>query len=303
MLALAKTAISDWIEDRAMSRGAAIAYYTVFSLAPLIMLVTAIASLVWDQAAVQQALYTELGALIGDKGVTLLQEVISGMAAKDTGIIATITGVVLLLIGSTTVFSELQDALNQIWRAAPLKVSGLWSWVRVRILSLSLIGAIGFLLLVSLTVSAIMAALGRAFANAWAGIALLVEAANLAISVTVIAALFGAVFKILPDVRIAWRDVVTGAIVTSVLFHVGKYLIALYIGLSDLNTAFGAAGALVTILIWVYYSAQIFLLGAEFTKAYAFAHGSRKHDEAERPHGAPPSPEAREKASETPPLR
>lgn len=290
---LVREAVNDWIDDRAMSRGAAIAYYTVFSLAPLLLLVIAIAGLVWGEEAARGAIMGQLSGLTGPKGAEALEGMIRSASNTSSGILATVVSIGLLILGATSVFAELQDSLNQMWNAPPSKISTWWSWLRVRMLSLSLIGAIAFLLLVSLVISALMTAIGDHLSGGALEVGFLIEAANFLIGLTITAALFGAIYKILPDVRISWADVAIGGMVTSVLFHIGKYAIALYIGFSDLASSYGAASALVIILIWVYYSAQIFLLGAEFTKVYAFTFGSRRYAEG-RPRGAAPNPEARE---------
>lgn len=276
ILFLAKTAISDWIEDRATSRGAAIAYYTTFSLAPLLLLVIAIAGLVWGHEATQGAVVAELGNLTGPAGASAIQTMIESASDREAGMIGTIVSIVLLVFGATTVFAELQDALNQLWHAPPSKASGIWSWIRARLLSFSLIVAIGFLLLVSLTISTLITAVSKHLGSQAAEVGMLVEAAHLGLSLLVTAAMFGAIYKILPDVKISWRDVAIGAGITAILFHVGKYLIALYLGLSNVASSYGAAGALVIVLVWVYYSTQVFLLGAEFTRAFAFTYGSRR---------------------------
>jgi membrane protein len=300
IFSLCRTAVMDWIEDRATSRGAAIAYYTVFSIAPLLLLIIAVAGLVWGQDATQGAVLGQLGGLTGPAGATALEDMVRSASDRESGLIATVTSVILLLLGATTVFAELQDALNQMWNAPPAKASGLWAWLRGRVLSLSLIVTIGFLLLVSLVLSTVVTALSERLAQG-AEIGLLVEAMHLLTSLIVTTAMFAAIYKILPDVAISWGDVAVGAGLTAILFHIGKYVIAAYIGLSDIASSYGAASALVIILIWVYYSAQIFLLGAEFTKVYAFTVGSRRADAARRPRGKAPNAEARAVNGTTPP--
>ncbi|WP_119421912.1 YihY/virulence factor BrkB family protein [Desertibaculum subflavum] len=273
---LAKTAVTDWIEDRATSRGAAIAYYTTFSLAPLLLLVISIAGLVWGQEATQGAVVEQLRALTGPAGARAVEAMIESAADRDAGVIATAVSIGLLVLGATTVFAELQDALNHLWNAPPAKRSGLWSWLRTRLLSFSLIIAFGFILLVSLTVSTLITALSRHLGSGILELGLLFEAAHLGLSLLITATLFAAIYKILPDVRISWRDVGIGAGITAILFHIGKYLISIYLGFSNVASSYGAAGALVIVLVWVYYSTQVFLLGAEFTRAYAFTYGSRR---------------------------
>ena len=259
--------INNFIADRAMTRGAAIAYYTTFSLAPILLLVIAVAGLVFGEEAVRGAILGELGGLMGTEGAKALEDLVQSASDTGSGIAATTVSVILLVIAATTVLAELQDALNVIWNAPPQNISGWWSLIRARLLSLALIGAIAFLLLASLAVSAAVTAFGKYFAGA-EGSALL-EVLNFVVSFLVLTGLFALVYKILPDRRLAWRDVGVGAAVTAALFSIGKFLIGFYLGTTDLASSYGAAGALILVLVWVYYSAQIFLLGAEFTKVYA----------------------------------
>ena len=259
--------INNFIADRAMTRGAAIAYYTTFSLAPILLLVIAIAGLVFGEEAVRGAILGELGGLMGAEGAKALEDLVQSASDTGSGIAATTLGVILLVIAATTVLAELQDALNVIWNAPPQNISGWWSLIRARLLSLALIGAIAFLLLASLAVSAALTAFGKYFAGEEGST--LLEALNFTVSFLVLTGLFALVYKILPDRRLAWRDVAVGAAVTAALFSIGKFLIGFYLGTTDLASSYGAAGALILVLVWVYYSAQIFLLGAEFTKVYA----------------------------------
>jgi membrane protein len=264
---IVKETIWNFIADRAMTRGAAIAYYTTFSLAPLLLIVIAIAGLVFGHDAVQGAIFGELRGLIGGQGAGLLEQLIKSASNPGSGIVATVASVILLLLGATTVLAELQDALNVIWNAPPLKISGLWSWLRSRLLSLALIGAVAFLLMVSLAISAALTAFGGIIAGADASV--LLEALNFLVSFAVLTLLFALVYKILPDRHLPWRHVLVGAAVTALLFTIGKFAIGVYLGASNMASSYGAAAALIIVLIWVYYSAQIFLLGAEFTKAFA----------------------------------
>jgi membrane protein len=259
--------INNFIADRAMTRGAAIAYYTTFSLAPILLLVIAVAGLVFGEEAVRGAIMGELGGLMGRDGAKALEEMVQSASDTGSGIAATTISVVLLVIAATTVLAELQDALNVIWNAPPQNISGWWSLIRARLLSLALIGAIAFLLLASLAVSAAVTAFGKYFAGEEGSV--LLEALNFIVSFLVLTGLFALVYKILPDRRLAWRDVGVGAAVTAALFSIGKFLIGFYLGTTDLASSYGAAGALILVLVWVYYSAQIFLLGAEFTKVNA----------------------------------
>jgi membrane protein len=258
-----------WLADRAPSMGAAMAYYMVFSLAPVLILVIAVAGLVFGQAAAQGAIVEQLGDLMGVEGAAALQAMIVSAGHKRAGIIATLIGTGALLVASTAVFVELQAALNVIWKVARRPRRALIAVVREQLLSLSLILALGFLLLVSLVLSAALSAFGHYLDGVFPGLPLMLRILHLALSFGMMSVLFGMIFKILPDTPVAWQDVWVGAMTTALLFSIGKYLIGLYIGSSNVASTYGAAGALVIILLWIYYSAQILLFGAEFTKACA----------------------------------
>jgi membrane protein len=266
---LCRAAGAAWIADRAPSMGAAMAYYMVFSLAPMLILVIAIAGLVFGQAAAQGAIVEQLGDLMGVDGAAALQAMILSAGHKRAGIIATLVGTAALLLASTAVFVELQAALNVIWKVARRPRRALIAVAREQLLSLSLILALGFLLLVSLVLSAALTAFGHYLDGVFPGLPLVLRILHLVLSFGVMSVLFGMIFKILPDAPVAWQDVWVGAMTTALLFSTGKYLIGLYIGSSNVATTYGAAGALVIILLWIYYSAQILLFGAEFTKACA----------------------------------
>jgi membrane protein len=272
-----KAAVSGWIDDYAQSMGAALAYYTMFSMAPLLLIVISIAGLVFGDEAARGEIFSQLEGMLGPSGALAVQGLLESVRKPSESVAATIFGVVLLLIGATSVFGELQDALDRIWRA-PVRggQSGWWRLVRARLLSFGLILGIGFLLIVSLVASAALAALqkwwGPVFRE-WAA-ASIIEVV-LSFLVTTIA--FAMIYKIVPRVRIHWKDVWIGATTTALLFTVGKVLIGAYIGRSGIASGFGAAASLVVVLVWVYYSAQIFLLGAEFTRAYAHKFGSRRN--------------------------
>ena len=267
-----------WIDDEAMTRGAAIAFYTIFALAPFVILVTAIAGLVIGRQAAQDALMEEIGRLIGNEAVTTLRSLASSANDTRTGAIATIFGISTILIGATTVFVELQTSLNRIWKAKPPMASAASTitWlVMMRLKGLALIGMIGFLLIVSLVVSAILAAVSRWFEGMMPDLFALVWITNLVSSLVVFTILFALVYRALPDTRIPWTDLWLGAAITAVLFTAGKSMIGLYLGTSGITSAYGAAGSFVLILLWVYYSAVIFLYGAEITRAYSEQVGSR----------------------------
>jgi membrane protein len=282
-----------WIDDHAQSMGAALSYYTVFSLAPLLLIAISVAGLVFGREAAQGAVVDQLQGLIGRQGSEAIQDLLKNVSKPSEGVIATITGVVVLVIGATSVFAELQDDLNRIWQVpTPRKVSSWWAWLRTRILSIGLILAMGFLLLVSLAASAAFDAFAAWSTSPIAGWEPLVHAINLVLSFALTTALFALIYRFMPQATIEWRDVGIGASVTAALFALGKTLIGLYIGKSALASGFGAAGSLAVLLAWVYYSAQIFLFGAEFTWAYAHAFGSRQGQSTQPPAAAGDTPRA-----------
>jgi membrane protein len=265
-----------WSDDYAPSMGAAISYYTVFSLAPLLVIVIAIAGAVFGREAVQGLIVAELGGLIGEQGAGLIQNIVAAASDPDAGLIAGGISIVVLLLGATSVFTELQNALDRIWHIPPSqKPQGVWAILRSRILSFGLILGLVFLLMVSLAVSAAVAAFGSLTADLMPGSEALLHAINFAVSLGIATLLFAMIYKLMPSTPIAWRDVWVGAVTTAILFELGKFLIGMYIGKSSMTHAFAAAGSVVVLLAWVYYAAQIFLLGAEFTKVYADDHGSR----------------------------
>ncbi|ALG75468.1 ribonuclease BN [Azospirillum thiophilum] len=273
-----------WIDHDAMSMAASIAFYTIFSLAPLAILVIALAGLVFGDEAARGALVDQLSTLIGRDAGQTVQDLIARAGNRDTGILASIVGLCTIVVGATTVFVELQTALNRIWKVEAPQESTITWLVRVRLKALALIGAIGFLLIVSLVVSAALAAVGS-WAAGWAGGYLpampsLLWLLDMLTSWTVLTGLFAMIYRILPDTRIRWTDVWLGAAANAFLFAVGKLLIGFYIATSGVVTVYGAAGSFVLILLWVYYSAVIFLFGAELTRAYSERSGSRSHPPA-----------------------
>ena len=286
LYALSRQAVGAWIDDYAPSMGAAIAYYTVFSIAPLLLIVIAIGGLVFGREAVQGQIVAQMSGLIGNSGAVAIQGLIESASSPARGLLATLISVAVLVVGATSVFSELQSALDRIWRV-PVpprqnsvgKLGSVWNLVRGRVLSFGLILGLGFLMMVSLVTSAALAAFGKWSSGMIPGWENLLQAVNLTIGLAFTTVLFAMIFKIMPRARIAWRDVWTGALVTAVLFELGKMLIGLYIGKSSLTSGFAAAGSLVVLLVWVYYSAQIFLLGAEFTWVFAHRKGSRTAQE------------------------
>jgi len=277
LFALCRQATAAWIDDYAPSMGAALAYYTLFSVAPLLLIVISIAGLVFGPDAARGHIFAELHDLMGEDGAGAVQALLQSVNKPAQGVFGTIVGVVLLGIGAISVFGELQDALDRIWRA-PGRAGGggLWALVRARLLSFGLVLGVGFLLIISLIASAAIAALGKFSTSLFGASAVLAEGLNLVVSFALVTVTFAMIYKIIPRVRIGWRDVWIGAAVTALLFAVGKSLIGLYLGRSTFASGFGAAGSLVVLLVWVYYSAQIFLLGAEFTWVYAHSFGSRR---------------------------
>jgi len=273
--ALLKMSVSNWSNDFAPSMGAALSYYTVFSIAPLLVIAIAVAALAFGQSAAQSAILDQIRGFVGPEGASAIESMLASAQKPKEGAISSALSVVMLLVGATTVFGELESDLNRIWRVTASKGSGVWKWLRTRVLSLGLVVTIGFLLMVSLVANAALAAWGKYWSGWFFGVEVALHAANLVLSLAVFTLLFALMYKILPRVKIAWRDVWVGAAVTALLFSVGKLLIGLYIGKTSVASSYGAAGALVVLLVWVYYSSQVFLLGAEFTKAYAESHGSR----------------------------
>jgi membrane protein len=272
---LAKKSVSAWREDYAPSMGAAISYYTVFSIAPLLLIVIAVAGFVWGREAVQGEIVGQLSGLIGQEGATGIQALIESANKPTKGVVATVISVLVLLVGATTVFAELQSALDRVWDVpASQKTSGIWATLRARLLSVGLILGLAFLLAVSLVISAGVAALGSWASGLLPGWETWLQIINAVVSLGTATLLFAFIFKLMPQAKVSWHDVWIGAAVTALLFEIGKALIGLYIGKSSVTSSFAAAGSLVVLLLWVYFSAQIFLLGAEFTWVYAHEHGS-----------------------------
>lgn len=272
------SAVGQWIEDRAMSKAAALAFYTLFSLAPVVLMVLAIAGAVFGEEAAQGAIFEELRELLGPSGAEAAQLVLSNARNPEAGLVATGLAIGLLLIGATTVFGELKDSLDQIWKVPPTDQSGLMIFIRTRLLSFSMILVLAFLLLVSLAVNAALAAAERVLSGYWGDAAALLVPVSSTISFAVIVTLFAAIFKLLPRLYLPWRDVWVGALTTALLFQLGKGLIGAYLGNNQFVTSFGAASSVIALMMWVYYSALIFFFGAELTRQYSLWFGSRRHD-------------------------
>jgi membrane protein len=273
---LIKETIDEWSKDKASRLAAAISYYTIFSISPLLVIAIAVAGIVFGEKAASDQIFREIRGLIGDQGAQAIQTLlVSAAQRKGSGILATIIGVITLLVGASGTFGQLQDALNTIWEVKPKEGRGIRGILRDRLLSFSLVLAVGFLLMVSLIVSAALAALGKYLSGLLPFSTQLMEVVNFGISLAVTTLLFAVLFKVLPDARVRWRDVWIGALVTALLFSLGRFLIGLYLGRNSVSSAYGAAGSLVVLLLWIYYSAQILLLGAEFTQVFANRLGER----------------------------
>ena len=275
---LAKETVTRWTEDKASALAAALAYYSLFSLAPLVLIAVAVAGLVFGQQAAEGQLYSQLAGLIGDSGAKAVQGIVANMHQQQgRGVVATVVGLATLLFGATGVFVQLQDSMNTIWKARPPTTNGIVEFLRVRLLSFSMVLGIGFLLLVSLILSAVLAVVGDYLGMFLPGGAALGHALNATVSLVVVTALFAMIYKLLPDTQVAWRDVWVGALLTSFLFTVGKFAIGFYLGKASVASSYGAAGSVVILLLWVYYSALILYFGAEFTHVYSMRRGSHRN--------------------------
>jgi membrane protein len=266
----------EWYADRGPRLGAALAFYTLFSLAPLLIIITAIAALAYGQEVAHAQIIRQIEELIGREGADAIRAIIENASRPSSGVAATLIGLATLLFGATIVFSELQDALNTIWDIPPKPERGMViGIIRDRFLSFVMVLSIGFLLLASMLANTILTAIVQNFGDILPGRAYVLRIANSALFLSIVTLLFAMIYKMLPDTTIAWSDVVIGAVATSLLFAIGKFLIGLYLVYSSVVSAYGAAGSLVVVLVWVYYSAQIFYFGAEFTKVYATRRGHR----------------------------
>ncbi len=296
---MTKQTFTEWSNDKGGRLGAALSYYTVFSLAPLLLLVISIAGLAFGREAAEGRMFGTLAGLLGAESSRLIQAAVTkAYQSRSGGILGTVAGIAILLAGATGVVIELQGAINTVWKVEPKPNRGIWGVVRTRLLSVAMILSLGFLLLVSLVVSAGLAALSGWLRSRFGDIAILGWFIDAAVALAVIATLIALIYKILPDAEVAWRDVWVGAIATAILFMIGKYLIGLYVGKASVGSAFGAAGSMAVLLVWIYYSAQIVLLGAEFTRVYANRVGakvrpSKQAVPAQVAARRPPPPDAR----------
>jgi membrane protein len=286
---LFRTTVERWTEDRGSKMAAALAFYTAFAVAPLLLIAIAVAGFVFGEAAARGEVLRQLGDLVGPRGAEVVEELLRRISRPRATLTATLAGLVAILAASTGVFIELQDSLNQIWNVAKRPGRGLLGTVKDRFFSFTMVLGTGFLLLVSLVASALLQGLSSTVAG-WAGTGLLMEAANFLVTFGLIAALFSALFRYVPDARTRWRDVWLGGLTTAFLFMLGKTLIGIYLGRSAVSSTYGAAGSFVVFLLWVYYSAHILFFGAELTRVFA------------EQFGLPPRPEPNAVAVECPPL-
>lgn len=273
-----KKSFNGFIDDKVMKLSASLAYYTVFSIGPMIIVIIYIAGLIYGREAVQGSLFEQIQGLVGASAAVQIQDMIKNAALNTDGNLAFIIGIVTLIVGATSVFAEIQDSVNQIWNLKPKPKKGWLKMITDRLLSFSVIVSLGFVLLVSLLINGViellMERLQARFPNVTVVVVYII---NILITFAVISTLFGVIFKVLPDAIIKWKDVAVGSMVTAILFMLGKFAITFYIGKSDVGGTYGAAGSLVVLLLWVYYSAVILYFGAEFTKAYATQFGSSIH--------------------------
>jgi len=292
---LIRKSVSAWVDDYAPSMGAALAYYTLFALAPLLIIAVAVAGLVFGKEAARGEIVAQLQGLIGREGALAVQGLLKSAHGPGRDIFATAISVLTLVIGATTVFAELQSDLDRIWRVpASAKENGIWALLRTHLLSFGMVLGLGFLMLVSLLISAAIAVFGQ-LNNIYflAGGEVFYQAINFSISFATTTLLFAMIYKFMPRAGIAWRDVWIGAAVTALMFEIGKFLIGLYLGKAGVSSGFGAAGSLVVLMVWVYFSAQIFLLGAEFTWVYSQEYGSKAAETGQEPSATAPAAPSR----------
>lgn len=271
---LVRDAGKDWQEDKASELGAAMAFYSILSLAPLLVIAVAIAALVFGEADAKQQLAAQMNEVMGSRGAEAVSAMIEHAQQPAKGTIAALLGVATLLFGASGVFGQLQSAMNTIWEIEPKRL-GIWGFIRARFLSFTMVLGTGFLLLISLVLSAWISSMNDMLGDQIGGLGILSQAANTLLSFALVTVLFALIFRMLPDTDVDWRDVWVGAVVTAILFTLGKYLIGLYLGTSSVGSAYGAAGSLVVLVVWIYYSAQILFFGAELTQVYARRYGSR----------------------------
>lgn len=272
---LLKQTFTEWNEDKVPRLGAALAFYTALSIAPLLVLSLRVAAVFFGDEAARGEIERQMQSVMGEQGAEAVQAMLKSANQPEAGTIATVLGLLTLLLGASGVFGQLQDSLNTIWEVRPKAGRGIWGFLRDRFLSMTMVMGVAFLLLVSLLVSATLSFTGAYAFHGLRDFAFVSHAANLLISFAVFAGLFAMMFKYLPDVKIAWNDVWLGATMTAFLFTVGKFAIGMYLGRSSFASSYGVAGSLIVLLVWVYYSAQIVFFGAEFTQVYANRYGKK----------------------------
>lgn len=272
---LLKETYTDWSEDKAPRLAAALAYYTVFSIAPLLVIIIAIAGLVFGQEAVQGQVVEQIRGLVCETGAEAIQTMIANASQPSSSIIATVLGIATLLFGASGLFGELQDALNTIWEVQPKPDQGILGTIKQRFFSFTMVLGTAFLLLVTLVISTALATLSAYFQNLLPGFEVIWQIVNQVVGFAISMLIFGLIFKVLPDAKVAWGDVWIGAFVTALLFSIGRFALAQYLGRGSFTSTYGAAASLVVVLLWVYYSAQILFIGAEFTQVYARIYGSK----------------------------
>jgi membrane protein len=300
---IAGNALASWSNDQAPSKGAALAYYSMFSIAPLLFLIIAVAGLVFGEAAVRGMVFEQIASLMGQNGAEAVKEMLAHVSEPKTGGWAAGVSIAVLLFSASSVFGQLQTALDTIWRVPEAEkrkeqASGIWTFVRSRLLTFGMVLGLAFLVTVSLLLSTALSALGKWWAPFFGRWEFVAQALDIVVNFGVLTVVFGAIYKLMPRAHIQWRDVWVGALATALLFVIGKFLIGLYLGKGDVGSSFGAFGSMVIVMVWIYYSAQIFLLGAEFTWAFAHESGSRRGErpqkanlgEATTPAPAPPAP-------------
>jgi membrane protein len=277
MWKLFKKSFAEWYEDDPFQKAAALSYYTLFSLAPLLIILVAIVGLFYGATEAQNYIVGGLVDLLGEESANAVQDMMRRANREGSGAFSAAMGIALLLFGAGGVLGQFQYSLNQIWNVKTKPDSGWWPVIRARFVSYAMLLVVGFLLLVSLVITTVLSAVTRYLGERMPAAAALWPMLDIFVSFMLVTALFAMIYKVLPDVRVAWRDVWVGAAFTAILFSVGKFLIGLYLGRSSVASTYGAAGSLVTLLLWVYYSALIFFFGAEVTKVYATEYGSGLH--------------------------
>ncbi len=271
---LLKGSADEWSHDNASRLAAALSYYTIFSIAPLMVMAIAVSGLVFGERAASNQIFDQIRGLVGDEGAIVIQSMVENVHKSGGGVFATLVGIITVLVGASGAFGQLQSALNTIWQVRPKPGHGVKGFIRIRFLSFSLVLVIGFMLLVTLVISAALAGMGHYFDLVLPIPTVVLQLLNFFISFGVTTLLFTLIYKVLPDVTIKWKDVWIGGAFTALLFSLGRFLIGMYLGRSTFSSAYGAAGSLVIILAWIYYSAQILFFGAEFTKVYATTFGT-----------------------------